>query len=500
MNCLRSGSVLLLVMCASMTEAETFSGLWGRAGEQWDPRSRLPDFSRAGYHNGERPLPNVPVVANVRDFGAVGDGVTDDTAAFALALEEMDEGALLIPSGRYKITGTLRIQRRGVVLKGEGPDKTVLYVPKSLQQLLPLDGFTAQGVPKLKYSFGGAFIEVRGRDGLVRIGDVIEEATRGESSLVCDVGGGVARDDWVMLVQKLNPEMGRHLHGGQDAGKDTLSRPRSIEWVARVTGVEGNRVMLDRPLRIDARPEWNAVLHHYRPTVDEVGVEHLTFEFEGVPKKKHLLEEGYNAIQFGDVMNSWVRDVRFIDADMGLKVGGAKFFQGEGLEFVEAKREGLTGHHAIWAVGNSQECLFQDFRVETTYVHDLTVESFAHGNVFRNGSGRSVNLDHHRNGPYENLFSNLDVGNPKRLWRSSGRGDRGPHSGARTTAWNLTHSGGEVDYPNSPARMFPQLNIVGVSGYETSTGDDKGPWIESLQGLRPADLYEAQLQLRLKAK
>jgi len=34
------------------------------------------------------PLPNVPVVANVRDYGAKGDNVTDDTAAFARALED----------------------------------------------------------------------------------------------------------------------------------------------------------------------------------------------------------------------------------------------------------------------------------------------------------------------------------------------------------------------------------------------------------------------------
>src|SRR6185437_11707244 len=58
------------------------SPLWGKAGEAWSASGRLPDFSFAGYHSGEAPLPNPPVKANVRDVGAKGDGVTDDTDAF----------------------------------------------------------------------------------------------------------------------------------------------------------------------------------------------------------------------------------------------------------------------------------------------------------------------------------------------------------------------------------------------------------------------------------
>ncbi|MGZ8920969.1 MAG: hypothetical protein ACXW3L_08290, partial [Limisphaerales bacterium] len=39
---------------ATATPAE-HSELWGAAGEKWDARSRLPDFSFAGYHRGEKP-------------------------------------------------------------------------------------------------------------------------------------------------------------------------------------------------------------------------------------------------------------------------------------------------------------------------------------------------------------------------------------------------------------------------------------------------------------
>ena len=45
---------------------------------------------------------------NVRDFGATGDGLADDFAAFQKAL---DSGAsiILIPSGTYRIAGTLKV-------------------------------------------------------------------------------------------------------------------------------------------------------------------------------------------------------------------------------------------------------------------------------------------------------------------------------------------------------------------------------------------------------
>jgi hypothetical protein len=46
-------------------------------------------------------------VVNVKDFGAVGDGVTDDTAAIQTAINAATGKQLILPSGTYKISGTL---------------------------------------------------------------------------------------------------------------------------------------------------------------------------------------------------------------------------------------------------------------------------------------------------------------------------------------------------------------------------------------------------------
>ncbi|NLN74710.1 MAG: hypothetical protein GX139_00150 [Armatimonadetes bacterium] len=57
---------------------------------------------------------------SVKDFGAVGDGKADDTAAIRAALDkaaETDRGAsVVLPAGEYRVTGTLNVN--GCLLKG----------------------------------------------------------------------------------------------------------------------------------------------------------------------------------------------------------------------------------------------------------------------------------------------------------------------------------------------------------------------------------------------
>ena len=60
------------------------------------------------YYDIENSLPLTEKIdsGDIRNFGAVGDGVTDDTEAIRRAVEET-EGAIFISSGRYRITETI---------------------------------------------------------------------------------------------------------------------------------------------------------------------------------------------------------------------------------------------------------------------------------------------------------------------------------------------------------------------------------------------------------
>ena len=62
-------------------------------------------------------------IINVKDFGAVGDGVTDDTAAIQAAIDSRAVinagGTVYFPNGRYVVSSTINLTANGILLKGE---------------------------------------------------------------------------------------------------------------------------------------------------------------------------------------------------------------------------------------------------------------------------------------------------------------------------------------------------------------------------------------------
>lgn len=478
------------------------SELWGSAGERWTPQSRLPDFSFAGYRSGE-PIPNIPVALNVKDFGAKGDGTTDDTAAFLQAIERNTGGAILIPPGRYKITQPLRITKSNVVLRGAGPEKTILFCPLPLSECVTEEMVQSWVLNKPNWSFKGGMIWVEsvtpdnagGRE--TRLASVTQAAKRGDHELIVSSTEGINADQFVRVIQREqepNGPLTRHLM----AGKTQRFEPANIikwtggmpvNWAVKVQRVSGNKIVLERPLRIDVRPEWTPEIHAYRPPVQEVGIESLGFEFPNVPYAGHLREKGYNAIHFLKAVNCWIRDVIITDADTGVFLEmGTRYCTVAGVRLRAHWRKGITGHHGIEFDG-SQDCFATRIEFETMFLHDFTVQALANGNVASKSKGVDINFDHHGEAPYENLFSDIDIGLGTRPWESSGRN----HSGARETFWNIRARQAHSRLPH-----WPQVNIV---GYQPSDWrlqrDPDSQWIEIVRAaITPADIHQAQFERR----
>lgn len=482
--------------------AAEHSQLWGPAGENWSPQSRLPDFSHAGYHRGEEPLPNVPRGVSVRDFGAKGDGVADDTKAFQDAIAKTAPGAIEVPAGRYRITGLLEITRPGVVLRGAGPDQSVLFFSTPLNDIKPNWGATTTGERTSNYSWSGGFITVRGSFESARLTGITAPASRGDQRVqVASTAGLMIRQE-VELYQTDTREnsLAAHLYSGDAGPLANLKGRARMSLVTRITRIDGNTVEFDRPLRCDLRAEWKPQVRAFSPTVTGSGVEELGFEFPVTPYRGHFTELGFNPVALSDVANCWVRNIRVRNADSGPYVGGA-FNTVDGV-VLESDRpvdnQNCTGHHGISLSGTDNLAI--NFDIQTQFIHDITVSGYCSGNVTARGRGANLSLDHHRTAPNENLFTDLDAGAGTRLWKGGGGAALGKHCGTRGTFWNI-RSATPLNYP--PADFGPPtMNLVGLETRQRTETSPDGKWFEAVPptDLQPRNLHEAQLRRRLGAK
>lgn len=489
----------LLLTAVGACPAARYSALWGERGEDWTAQSRLPDFSFAGYHGGEKLLPDVPTGVSVKDYGAKGDGVTDDSQAFLDALDKVRSGAIEVPPGRYRITRLLEITRPGVVLRGAGPDKSVLFFPTPLNDIKPNWGATTTGQRTSNYSWSGGFITVRGNFGSRKLADIIGAHARGQRDLEVSSSAGLRVGLEIEVQQSDTPDntLAVHLYSGDSGSVVNLKGRARTSLVARIVAVEGTRVTLSRPLRSDVRPEWKPHLRAFTPTVSESGVEHLGFEFPVQPYAGHFTELGFNPIAMGGVAHCWVRNIRVVNADSGPILSGVfNTVDGVVLESTRpADKQQCTGHHGLSLGGTDN--LVTHFDIRTRFIHDITVSGFCSGNVVAKGRGADLSLDHHRYAPNENLFTDLDAGAGTRLWKCGGGADLGKHCGARGTFWNI-RAARPLSYP--PAAFGPpSMNIVGLETIQPSATTPDGQWFEAIKPaeLQPQDVHEAQLRRRM---
>ena len=495
------GMGLILARPLAAGAAET-SDLWGVSGEKWSPQSRLPDFSFAGYHCGETALPALPPGVSVKEFGAKGDGVTDDTQAFLDALAKAKTGAIEIPAGRYKITKILEITRSGVVLRGAGADRTFLFFPVPLNDIAPKWSATTEGRRTSDYSWAGGLVWFKGTERGQALATVTAAAKRGDTSLRVSSTNqfkpGLRIQ--IFLTDTADKSLTAELYSGDPGNTDKMSEVR-VSFVAKVTGVEAGAVHFDRPLRWDVRLAWQPRISAFAPSVTESGVEQLCFEFPNTPYLGHFTEVGYNAVAINNAADCWVRDIRILNCDSGLFPRG-HFCTIQGVVFESARQvereRGATGHHGVNFEGDDN--FLRDFDFRTKFMHDITVDHHAAGNVCAQGKGVDICFDHHKDAPYENLFSDIDIGLGTRPWQCGGGADLGKNTGARATFWNI-RARKPLSYPPSGFGP-PSMNLVGVRTEAPGAKQLTGRWFETIppEALSPPELHAAQLARRLAGK
>ncbi|MFF3312649.1 glycosyl hydrolase family 28-related protein [Streptomyces sp. NPDC002952] len=497
---------------------------------------QIPYVGRAGQRAGAARFPRRPVVADVRDHGAVADGTTDCAPAINRAIAAAGRaggGTVLIPPGTYRIDGLVRIGYDDVVLRGAGSGRTTLYATRNLTELIGPYG-SRYGGDKSSWSWAGGLIwlapqarweslvaAVRARawpfEGWT--GNARDEwetlttvapATRGSRTVTVADASGLKPGRLVLL--RLADDAGhtllRHMAGdgpGPAAytwdDKTKLTSYVPYEWPVRVVRVRGRKVTLERPLPLDVRPEWDPRLTTHVPALTGSGVEGLTLEAVETPQSPHLLDKGYNGVTFQCAYDCWADDVvvRHVDNGFGLVAASACTLR-------RTRVAGRGAHHPYFCREGSHDNLIEDFTIERrtvpapagTQLHGINVEGLSSYNVWSRGRMEMGTFDSHRGLPFANVRTDITVENNG---RHGGDASAGPLFGARFTHWNIRVTNGRAGLMKIDG-LAPYSATVGLNDVtefdQTDVPDFTGDLHSRLElygttdAVRPRNLYEAQ--------
>ncbi|GHD50899.1 glycosyl hydrolase family 28-related protein [Streptomyces galbus] len=497
---------------------------------------QIPFVGRSGYGGGATRLPRPPVVADVRDFGAVADGRTDCAPAINRALAAAGEaggGTVTVPAGTFRIDGLIRLGHSHVVLRGAGSGRTTLYATRNLTELIGPYG-SRYGGDKSSWSWAGGLIwltpqarwdslteAIRARqwpfEGWTgnrrdewRTLAAVAPARRGDRTVTVTDPAGLRPGALVLL--RLADDAGhtllRHIAGD---GPGTAAYPWDdkskllsyvpYEWPVRVTRVHGHRVTLERPLPLDVRPEWDPRLTTHVPELTGAGVEGLTLEAVETVQRPHLLDLGHNGVVLQCAYDCWADDVtvRHTDNGFGLVAASACTLR-------RTRVAGRGSHHPYFCREGSHDNLVEDFTIEErtapapagTQLHGINVEGLSSYNVWSRGDMRMGTFDSHRGLPFAGVRTDITVTNDG---RHGGDASAGPLFGARFTHWNIRVTNGRAGLVKidglapcsatvgiNEVREFDQIDVPDFDGDLNSRLELYG----TSDVVRPRNLYEAQ--------
>ncbi len=294
-------------------------------------------------------IPWVPYRVNVRDFGAVGDGLTDDGPAINAAIQAAPTpGFVWVPPGDYRIATIIQM-RSEIVLQGAGPDQTRLLID------LPAYGHR-----------GG--IEFTGSKNNVDIA-VTAGYTFGSLTLELASTTDIEAGALLWLYQDNDEEvMFTADYWNVDYAADSMSQ------MVGVAAVNGNSITLDTPLRLNYQASLNPRVQVVEP-IQNAGV-------EGIYLERLDTADAYT-ISLTYAQNCWVR---YVESRRTFRAHIWAFYSRwltiSDNYFYEAHDYGGGGHGYGVTLADSTSDVLVTNNIFHTLRHSMMVKEGANGNVF----------------------------------------------------------------------------------------------------------------------
>ncbi|WP_020664910.1 hypothetical protein [Amycolatopsis benzoatilytica] len=460
--------------------------------------NRVPDFSKAGYHNGDSAPPDLPVAATVKPQSS-----GDDTARIQQAIDQVAKsgkpGSVELAAGDYQLSGTLKISTGTVELRGagSGANGTRLVAAGKVHTLVSISGtgsrsLTGSAVPVTSgyVPVGADRLEVADASAL-HVGDHVIVARPQEKAWIHAIG-----------MDQIPPR--------PDGTPSKQWTPNSgLQFDRTITAVNGKAVQFDVPLTNALESQYtHATVQRYTfdGRISESGLAHLSADGSAFEKDPTWHDSGYFNSQLVSVdaaQDSWVDDVvasRFGSAfDIGENALRISLVKTSSLD--ESVPQDIHAQPAAYTI-SGQESLIQHCTVTGSNLHAWVTQARVPGpNVISdctatNTGSRILDAGPHQRWATGTLYDAITMSPPSgrlqlsdRQWMGSGQG----WAGANSVLWNCAVGASLVENP--PTAHNWAFGCIGNQD-KPPAGHQDGEIVSPGKPVKPASLYAEQLAER----
>lgn len=395
--------------------------------------SRLPDFSYAGYHYGEDPLPiSTKNVLNVLENGVKANVKEDQTQTVQALIDKVGKlggGVVFFPKGKYYFNldaarkQHLQINYSHVVLRGDGnaENGTVLVNGNQLTQyqispwLSPAFIQTSMNLQHTLTFWGIDYPDsvqltkaISTNAGMASdtiqkatvVAKLAKAATKGQRDLTLTTTEKLHTGDVILLgmfnttpdgnlikdlLQPIDP-FETYETAATEAGK--MASP-SYQFLVEIEQVlNGHTIRLKQPLRRDIPLVYRPVVA-LAPMLTGIGIENLRLETtwggyychhgcdKTDPKQGKEMDYGWTGVNFCRTTHSWMKDVSFHNF-----TNPVYLLDSRNCTVTHLDISGFDAHSGIKIYSHASDNLISHIRFHNHFTHVLSGEGCAYGNVF----------------------------------------------------------------------------------------------------------------------
>ncbi|TVR14511.1 MAG: hypothetical protein EA401_04415 [Planctomycetota bacterium] len=525
----------LIIMVCAMQVTSTQESSWHSQfyPQDWQPPQEgcfiedtfIQDFSYAGYHRGERPLPQIegPVFA-VK--GIDPSGQMDATVAIQAAIDNAvaaGGGVVQLPAGTFRLSvasnasTALHIHGSKVILRGKGAGETILVnhtvEMRERSVLLVSPPEDIDWLPKHPESVS-----------------ITADLRHPSQEIPVAQTARFQVGDWVLLRADLSPalvdDLGMSDHWGSEEARLFLGGPLFYRQITAVDH-EQLRIRIDAPTRWLLLTRDQARIEPAPQFLQEVGIEALSIGNLQHPQGDGWEEESWRSeengawhahdawlIHWRGVRDSWMRSVyshrpQDNDLDVHMLANGVQLQLARGVTLLDVRMQrpqygGGGGNGYAIRLSSAQECLVQDCHVAWNRHGFVFSGMQTSGNVIHGGSAsftrwqgagsqrtNGQSSDHHMHLSQSNLIDGVTLDGD--FFHASYRYHWGNPAHALTATqvvyWNLY---GQRSNPDSDLTWVVQSGQFG-HGYVIGTrGEVNGVRLDEHERTQPMDHLEGE--------